>query len=147
MKIYFIPLIVFSFVMLISLPLSAGNEPMVENRIDELNKFSREAINQIGAIPKNGKINIKVRAIPSENGFIFEPIADDENDKIKTSPTIDSFFSKEGEEKYFSFREGIARIVHNKPKITPYINYGNDGEYISFKDAIIRLNRMKIQPR
>ncbi|MBU4035940.1 MAG: hypothetical protein KKA35_05875, partial [Proteobacteria bacterium] len=113
MKKFVKSLMVFSFTMLISLPLSAGNEPMVENRIDELNAFSREALNQTGAIPENGKINIKVRAIPTKDGFIYEPIANDENDVIKTSSISDSYYSQEGEEKFFSFREGISRIVHN----------------------------------
>lgn len=138
-------LMVFSFTVLISLPLSAGNKPMVENRIHELNSFSREALSQITAKPENGKINIKARAIPAKDGFIFEPIENDDNDEMKTSSISDSYFSQKGEDKFFSFREGIARIIHNKPQITPYLRYSNDGEYISFKDAIIRLNRSKKQ--
>ena len=58
MKKFVKSLMVFSFTMLISLPVSAGNEPMVKNRINELNAFSRDAINQIGPKPENGKINI-----------------------------------------------------------------------------------------
>lgn len=136
-----------SFTILVTSPLSAGNEPMVENRIEELNRFCREAINQSVTIPENGQINIKVRAIPGKDGFIFEPITNDENDKIKTSSISNTYYPKAGEEKFFSFREGISRIVHNKPAITPYINYGNEGEYISFKDAIIRLNRINMQQK
>jgi hypothetical protein len=140
-------LMVFSFTILISSPLSAGNKVMVEKRIDELNRFSREAMNQSVTIPENGQINIKVRAIPAKDGFIFEPIADDENDEIETSSAVEPYLSKEDEEKFFSFREGIARIAHNKPRIVPYKNYGNEGEYISFKDAIIRLNRINMQQK
>jgi len=136
---------VLSFTILISLPLSAGNEPMVKNRIDELNRFCREAIAQTGAKPENGTINIKVRAIPAKDGFIFEPIADDQKGEIKISSAVEPYLSKKDEEKFFSFREGIARIVHKKPSVVPYKNYGNQGEHISFKDAIIRLNRTKIK--
>ncbi|MGB5156025.1 hypothetical protein [Desulfobacterium sp. N47] len=140
-------LMVFSFIMLISLPLSAGNEPMVKNRVDELNIFSREAIDRIGARPENGKINIKVRAIPAKNGFIYEPIVDEEINETKKTSESEHYLSQQEEEKFFSFREGISRIVYNKPRVVPYITYGNDGEYISFRDAIINLNKNKIQQR
>ena len=125
------------FVITISSLLWAGNREMVEKRIDELDKLNKEAVNQIAGKPESGIINIRVRAIPEKYGFRFEP-----KDNETTSSMPDTFFPQEEcGDKFFSFREGIARIANNKPAVTPYRFYGNEGEYISFKDAIIRMSR------
>jgi len=124
------------FVITISSLLWAGNREMVEKRIGELDKLNKEAVNQIAGQPESGIINISVRAIPEKEGYRFEP-------KVKetTSSMPATFLPQESGGKLFSFREGIARLANNKPAITPYKFYGNEGEYISFKDAIIRLSR------
>ncbi len=126
----------FFFVITISSLLWAGNREMVEKRIDELDKLKKEAVNRIAGQPENGIINIKVRAIPEKEGYRFEL-----KDKETISSTPATFLPQERGDKFFSFREGIARLANNKPAITPYKFYGNEGEYISFKDAIIRLSR------
>lgn len=116
----------------------AGNKDMVEKRVDELDKLNKEAVNQIAGRPGNGIINIKVRAIPGKDGYRFEPI-----DKETTSSMPETILPKDSSDKFFSFREGIARLANNKPAITPYKQYSNEGEYITFKDAILRLSRTK----
>ncbi|MFO7666132.1 MAG: hypothetical protein R6V76_05905 [Desulfobacterales bacterium] len=116
----------------------ADNKDMVENRVDELDKINKEAVNQIAGKPESGIINIKVRAIPGKDGYKFEPI-----DKETTSSIPDTLLPLESGDKFFSFREGIARLVNKKPAITPYRLYSNEGEYITFKDAILRLSRSK----
>ncbi|MFH1976452.1 MAG: hypothetical protein ABIJ52_13005 [Pseudomonadota bacterium] len=126
----------FFFVITTSSLLWAGNRDMVEKRVDELDKLNKEALNQIAGQPESGIINIRVKAIPEKDGYRFEPI-----DKETTSSMPDTFLPQESGDKFFSFREGIARRANNKPAITPYKFYGNEGEFISFKDAIIRLSR------
>jgi len=126
------------FVITTSSLLWAGNKEMVENRVDELDKLNKEAVNRIAGQPESGKINIKVRVIPEKDGYRFEAV-----DKETTSSVPDTLLPQQDENKFFTFREGIARLVNKKPAITPYKSYSNDGEYISFKDAIIRLNRSK----
>ena len=128
----------FFFVITTSSLLWAGNKEMVENRVDELDKLNKEAVNRIAGQPESGKINIKVRVIPEKDGYRFEAV-----DKETTSSVPDTLLPQQDENKFFTFREGIARLVNKKPAITPYKSYSNDGEYISFKDAIIRLNRSK----
>lgn len=126
------------FVITASSLLWAGNREMVENRVDELDKLNKEAVKQIAGQPESGKVNIKLRVIPEKDGYRFEPV-----DKEKTSSVPDTLLPKPDENKFFTFREGIARLVHKKPSITPYKSYINDGEYISFKDSIIRMTRSK----
>lgn len=128
----------FFFVITASSFLWAGNREMVEKRVDELDKLNKEAVNRIAGQPESGKINIKVRVIPEKDGYRFEAV-----DKETTSSMPDTFLPQQDENKFFSFREGIARLAHRKPSITPYKSYSNDGEYTSFKDAITRLNRSK----
>lgn len=138
MKKFMIFLIIFSFFLIASAPLKAGNSEMVENRIDELDKLNKEAVNQIAGKPEKGIINMKVRAIPGKDGYRFETI-----DK-ETPPSVpDTLLPQDSGDKFFSFREGIARLANKKPAITPYKSYSNEGEYITFKDAIIRLSRSK----
>ncbi len=140
MKKFMVFLIILSFFLIVSEPSRAGNRDMVENRVDELDKLNKEAVNQIAGQPESGTINLKVRAIPGKDGYRFEPI-----DKETTSPIPDSLLPQESGEKFFTFREGLARLANNKPAITPYKRYSNEGEYISFKDAIIRRIRSKKQ--
>lgn len=128
--------IILSFFLIDSVPSQAGNRDMVEKRIGELDKLNKEAVNQIAGQPESGIINIKVRAIPEKDGYRFEL-----KDKETTSSMPATFLPQERGDKFFSFREGIARRANNKPAITPYKFYGNEGEHISFKDAIIRLSR------
>jgi len=116
----------------------AGNREMVEKRVDGLYKLNKEALNRIAGQPESGKINIKVRVIPEKDGYRFEAV-----DKETTVSMPDTLLPQQDENKFFTFREGIARLVNKKPAITPYKSYSNDGEYISFKDAITRLNRSK----
>jgi hypothetical protein len=133
--------IIILLIPLIVLPsLHAGSSDMVENRVDELDKLNKEAVKQVAGQPEKGTINLKVRAIPGKDGYKFEPIEKDD------APYVSGvFLNQENGDKIFTLREGITRLVKNKPGITPYRNYGNEGEYISFKDAIIRLNRSKEQ--
>ena len=139
MKKFMVFFIILSFFLIVSAPSQGrGNRDMVENRIDELDKLNKEAVNQIAGKPGSGIINIKVRAIPGKDGYRFEPI-----DKETTSSMPETLLPQESGDKFFTFREGIARLANNKPAITPYKRYGNEGEYISFKDAIIRLSRSK----
>lgn len=126
------------FVITASSLLLAGNREMVENRVDELDKLNREAVSRIAGQPESGTINIKVRVIPEKDGYRFEAI-----DKEAVSSTPDAFLPQADENRFFTFREGIARIVHKKPAITPYKSYSNDGEYTSFRDAIIRRSGSK----
>ncbi len=114
----------------------AGNREMVEKRVDELDKLNKEAVNRIAGEPESGKINFKVRVIPEKDGFRFESV-----EKETASSMPDTLMPQHDENKFFSFREGIARLVHKKPSITPYKSYSNEGEYISFQDAITRRNR------
>ncbi|MDQ1330378.1 MAG: hypothetical protein QG578_641 [Thermodesulfobacteriota bacterium] len=113
----------------------AGNREMVEKRVDELDKLNKEAVTRIAGEPESGKINFKVRVIPGKDGYRFESV---EKETISSMP--ENLLPLHDENKFFTFREGIARLAHKKPSITPYKNYSNDGEYISFKDAIIRRN-------
>jgi len=136
MKKFIVFLIVLSFFLVVSSPSRAGNRDMVENRIDELDKLNKEAVNQLAGKPQSGIINIKVRAIPGKDGYRFEPI-----DKETTSFKPDTLLPEDGDGRFFTFREGIARLANKKPAITPYKRYGNEGEYITFKDAILRLSR------
>jgi len=124
------------FVITASSLLWAGNREMIEKRVGELDKLNKEAVNRIAGQPESGKINIKVRVIPEKDGYRFEAV-----DKETTSSMPDTLLPQQDENKFFTFREGIARIANKKPSITPYKSYSNDGEYISLKDAIIRLNR------
>lgn len=136
MKKFMVFFIILSFFLIVSAPSQAGNREMVEKRIGELDKLNKEAVNQIAVQPESGIINIRVRAIPEKGGYRFE-----HKDKETTSSMPATFLPQESGDKLFSFREGIARLANNKPAITPYKFYGNEGEYISFKDAIIRLSR------
>lgn len=124
------------FMAVVSSQLFAGSSDMAESRIDELDKLNREAVRQIVGEPEKGTINLKVRAIPVKDGYKFEPL-----EKEATPSLPDTLLTKESDDKLFTFREGISRLTKNKPAITPYRHYGNEGEYISFKDAIIRLSR------
>ena len=126
------------FVITASSFLWAGNREMVEKRVDELDKLNKEAVSRIAGQPESGKINIKVRVIPEKDGYRFEAV-----DKETTPSVPDTLLPQQDENKFFSFREGIARLVHRKPSITPYKSYSDDGEYISFKDAITRLSGSK----
>jgi|GEM_PF-5714606 len=126
------------FVITVSSLLWAGNRDMVEKRVDELDKLNKEAVSRIAGQPESGKINIKVRVIPERDGYSFETV-----DKETTDSIPDTFLPQQDENKFFTFREGIARLAQKKPSITPYKSYSNDGEYTSFKDAIIRLSRSK----
>ena len=126
------------FVITVSSLLWAENREMVEKRVDELDKLNKEAVNRIAGQPESGKINIKVRVIPEKDGYRFEAV-----DKETTSSVPDTLLPQQDENKFFTFREGISRLVNKKPAITPYKSYSNDGEYISFKDAIVRLSRSK----
>jgi len=126
------------FVITVSSLLWAGNRDMVEKRVDELDKLNKEAVSRIAGQPESGKINIKVRVIPERDGYRFETV-----DKETTASIPDTFLPQQDENKFFTFREGIARLAQKKPSITPYKSYSNDGEYTSFKDAIIRLSRSK----
>ncbi len=130
--------IILSFILIVSAPSQAGNRDMVENRVDELDELNKEAVNQIAGQPESGTINLKVRAIPGKYGYRFETI-----DKETPPSKPEILLPQESGDKFFSFREGIARLANNKPAITPYKSYSNEGEYITFKDAIIRLNRSK----
>jgi len=138
MKKFMIFFIILSFSLIVSAPSQAGNRDIVENRIDTLDKLNKEAVNQIAGKPESGIINIKVRAIPGKDGYRFEPI-----DKETTPSMPETLLPEENGDKFFSFREGIARLANNKPAITPYRLYSNEGEYISFKDAILRLSESK----
>ncbi len=131
-------LIVLCFFLIVSAPSRAGNRDMAEERVDELGELNKEAVNQIAGQPERGTINLKVRAIPGKDGYRFETI-----DKETTPSRPDTFLPQERGDKVFSLREGIARLANNKPAITPYRHYSNEGEYITFKDAIIRLSRSK----
>lgn len=122
--------------LIISAPIQAGNRDMIENRLDELDKLNKEAVKQTAGQPGSGIINIKVRAIPGKDGYRFEAI-----DKEKTSAIEHTALTQESNDKYFTFREGMARLAKGESLIAPYRNYDNEGEYISFRDAIIRLNR------
>jgi len=126
------------FVITVSSLLWAGNREMVEKRVDELDKLNKEAVSRIAGQPESGKINIKVRVIPERDGYRFEAV-----DKETTDSIPDTFLPQQDENKFFTFREGIARLAQKKPSITPYKSYRNDGEYTSFKDAITRLSRSK----
>lgn len=126
------------FVITASSLLWAGNREMIGNRVDELDKLNKEAVKQIAGQPEKGKINIKIRVIPEKDGYRFEPVGDE-----KTSSKQDVLLPQTDENKFFSFLEGIARIVRKKPSITPYKSYAGDGEYVSFKDSVVRLSRSK----
>ncbi|MBU2623094.1 MAG: hypothetical protein KKD92_12335 [Proteobacteria bacterium] len=126
------------FVITVSSLLWAGNREMVEKRVDELDKLNKEAVSRIAGQPESGKINIKVRVIPERDGYRFETV-----DKETTASIPDTFLPQQDENKFFTFREGIARLAQKKPSITPYKSYRDDGEYTSFKDAITRLSRSK----
>lgn len=128
----------FFFVITASSLLWAGNREMVEKRVDELDKLNKEAMSRIAGQPENGKINIKVRVIPEKDGYRFEAV---DKETIPSMPDI--FLPQQDENKFFTFREGIAMLAHRKPSITPYKSYSNDGEYTLFKDAITRLSRSK----
>ena len=128
----------FFFAITASSFLWAGNREMVENRVYELDKLNKEAVSRIAGQPENGKINIKVKVIPEKDGYRFEAV-----DKETTSSMPDTFLPQQDENNFFTFREGIAKLVNKKPSITPYKIYSNDGEYTSFKDAITRLSRSK----
>lgn len=138
MKKFMVILIVLSLLLIVSGSSAAGNRDMVENRVDELDRLNKEAVKQIAGKPESGTINLKVRAIPGKDGYRFETIH-----KETTSSMPDTLLPQESVDKFFTFREGISRLANNKPAITPYKRYGNEGEYISFKDAII--NRSKKQ--
>jgi len=138
MKKFMVFFIILSFFLIVSVPLQAGNRDMVEKRIGELDKLNKEAVKRIAGQPESGIVNIKIRAIPEKDGYRFEL-----KDKEMTSSMPATFLPQESGDKFFSFREGIARLANNKPAITPYKFYGNEGEYISFKDAIIRRSRSK----
>jgi len=126
------------FVITVSSLLWAGNREMVEKRVDELDKLNKEVVSRIAGQPESGKINIKVRVIPERDGYRFETV-----DKETTASIPDTFLPQQDENKFFTFREGIARLAQKKPSITPYKSYRDDGEYTSFKDAITRLSRSK----
>jgi len=140
MKKIIVFIIILFFFLIVSAPSRAGNRDMVEKRVDELDELNKEAVKQIAGQPGSGTINLKVRAIPGKDGYRFETI-----DKETTPSIPDILLPQESGEKFFTFREGLARLANNKPAITPYKRYSNEGEYISFKDAIIRLNRSKKQ--
>jgi hypothetical protein len=125
------------FVISMSSFLWAGNRKMVENRVDELDRLNREAVKQVAGEPESGVINIKVRVIPEKNGWRIESFDE------KKQPATDALQPGRDEDGTFTLSEGIKRLSKKKPSITPYRNFGNEGEYISFKDAIIRLNRNK----
>jgi hypothetical protein len=131
-------LIILFFPLLSSSLLMAGNVDMVENRVDELDKLNMEAVDQIAGKPGKGIINLKVRAIPGKDGYKFVPI---EKEPAQSGP--DNVLSDSGEDRFFTFRDGIARLTNKKPAITPYKNLSNEGEYITFKDAVIRLSRSR----
>lgn len=133
-------IIILSCFLIVSVPSLAGNREMVENRIDELDKLNKDAVNQIAGKPESGIINIKVRAIPGKDGYRFEPIDKETTSSISAPDTL---LPEDGDGRFFTFRDGIARLVNNKPAITPYKRYSNEGDYITFKDAILRLSRIK----
>lgn len=138
MKKNMVILAVLFFFIIVSTVCRAGNIDMAEERIYELDLLNKEAVNQTAEQPESGTINLKVRAIPGKDGYRFETI-----DKETTPYRPENILPQERGDKVFSFREGIARLANNKPAITPYKHYSNEGEYITFKDAIIRLSRSK----
>jgi hypothetical protein len=136
MKKYIFFVVILSCLLLLSVPLAAGNREMIENRIDQLDKLNKDAVERIAGHPESGIVNIKVRAIPGKDGYRFEPV-----EKEKASSATNTVLPRESEGGYFTFREGISRIAKNKPAITPYRLSSDDGEYVLFKNAIIRLVR------
>ncbi|RPH50986.1 MAG: hypothetical protein EHM85_08465 [Desulfobacteraceae bacterium] len=128
----------FLFVIITASSLWAGNSKMVEKRVDELDKLNKEAVNRVAGQPESGTINIKVRMIPGKDGYRIEAV-----DNETTYSIPDTLLPQQDENRIFTLREGLSRLAHRKPAITPYKSYSNEGEYISFKDAIIRLNRSK----
>lgn len=50
----------------------AGNRELVEDRVQELDELNKQAVRQVPDMPKDGRIEIKAKAIPQKEGFTFE---------------------------------------------------------------------------
>ncbi len=68
----------------VTCPLSwAGNEDIIEERIEELDALNKEVIEQVPGVPENGKINLKAGIIQKE-GTVDFTILQKEIDAIET---------------------------------------------------------------
>jgi hypothetical protein len=66
----------------------AGNEEVIEERIEELDALNKEVIKQVPGVPENGKINLKAGII-QKDGTVDLTILQKEIDAIETkSSTI-----------------------------------------------------------
>ena len=64
----------------------AGNEEIVEERIEELDSLNKDVIAQVSDIPEEGKINLKAGIIQKE-GMVDFTILQKEIDAIETKNT------------------------------------------------------------
>ncbi len=61
----------------------AGNEEIIEERIEELDSLNKEAIEQVPDIPENGKINLKATVI-QKDGTVDLTILQKEIEAVET---------------------------------------------------------------
>ena len=68
-----LPLVVSLTTMLLALSIVwAGNKWMIESEVQKLDRMNKQAVEEIPDLPRDGRIELKAKAVPRGEGFQFD---------------------------------------------------------------------------
>ena len=113
-------------VLALALPALAGNQRIIERRIQELDQVNRQAVSQLSELPQNGTIQLKARVLPEANGKVRLQIYD-----RKVLPPTGSTIAAVRPEAvvYTSFAKGFRAYLHQRQMISHYRDANLNGEF------------------